>query len=596
GIRPFQLVVVNLYPFEETVARGDATEAEIVEKIDIGGPTMVRAAAKNHAWVGVVTDPSQYDEVAAAVEGGGLDADLRRRLAAAAFFRTASYDAAITAWLHPGPLPERAVLALERVDTLRYGENPHQPGASYRQVGAAAWWADARLLQGKEMSFNNHLDAEAAWRLACRFDEPAAVIVKHTNPCGVAVAPDAATAFGRAWECDPLSAFGGVVALNRTLDAATAEQIAANFVEVVVAPEVEEAAASVLSAKPNLRVLAADTPGDGELDFRRIEGGFVAQTRDVPGGEDWQVVSGRAPSEAEMSDLRFAWTVAAATKSNAIVVAKDRAAIGVGAGDQSRVGAAQRAIARAGDRARGAVAASDAFFPFPDGLETLAEAGVTAVVEPGGARRDEEVIAAADRLGVALVFTGRRLGEGGAVRYRKGCRMLLAQVDFSETFARAWARVVELTPKILLFLLILIVGWLIARAVSSLLDTVLEKVGFDRWVERGGVRRCLGGTEIDASDLLAKIVCYALFLVVLQLAFGVFGPNAVSELIEGIVAYLPNIFVAILIVVVAAYLAAGVRDIVRGAIGGIRYGRFLSTAAYVAVLLIGGFAALTQLR
>ena len=408
GIRPFQLVVVNLYPFEETVARGDATEAEIVEKIDIGGPTMVRAAAKNHAWVGVVTDPSQYDEVAAAVEGGGLDADLRRRLAAAAFFRTASYDAAITAWLHPGPLPERAVLALERVDTLRYGENPHQPGASYRQVGAAAWWADARLLQGKEMSFNNHLDAEAAWRLACRFDEPAAVIVKHTNPCGVAVAPDAATAFGRAWECDPLSAFGGVVALNRTLDAATAEQIAANFVEVVVAPEVEEAAASVLSAKPNLRVLAADTPGDGELDFRRIEGGFVAQTRDVPGGEDWQVVSGRPPSEAEMSDLRFAWTVAAATKSNAIVVAKDRAAIGVGAGDQSRVGAAQRAIARAGDRARGAVAASDAFFPFPDGLETLAEAGVTAVVEPGGARRDEEVIAAADRLGVALVFTGRR--------------------------------------------------------------------------------------------------------------------------------------------------------------------------------------------
>ncbi|HEX7097737.1 MAG TPA: bifunctional phosphoribosylaminoimidazolecarboxamide formyltransferase/IMP cyclohydrolase [Acidimicrobiia bacterium] len=407
-IRPFQLVVVNLYPFEETVARGDATQAEIIEKIDIGGPTMVRAAAKNHAWVGVVTDPSQYDEVATAVEQGGLDAELRRRLAAAAFFRTARYDAAITSWLNPGPLPERMVIPLERVDTLRYGENPHQPGASYRQAGAAAWWADAPLLQGKEMSFNNHLDAEAAWRLACRFDDPAVVIVKHTNPCGVALASDAATAFGRAWECDPLSAFGGVVGVNRPLDAATAEAITANFVEVVVAPEVDAAAVSVLEAKPNLRVLAAAPPGDDELDLRRIEGGFVAQVRDTPGGEDWQVVSQREPTVAEMEDLRFAWTVAASTKSNAIVVARERAAIGVGAGDQSRVGAAQRAIARAGERAQGAVAASDAFFPFPDGLETLAEAGVTAVVEPGGARRDEEVIAAADRLGVALVFTGRR--------------------------------------------------------------------------------------------------------------------------------------------------------------------------------------------
>ena len=408
GIRPFQLVVVNLYPFEETVSRDDATEAEIVEKIDIGGPTMVRAAAKNHAWVGVVTDPSQYEEVAAAVAEGGLELELRRRLAAAAFFRTARYDAAITAWLHPGTLPQRMVLPLERVDSLRYGENPHQPGASYRQVGAVAWWADARLLQGKEMSFNNHLDAEAAWRLACRFESPAVVIVKHTNPCGVAVAADPATAFARAWDCDPLSAFGGVVGINRPLDAATAEAITANFVEVVVAPVVDEVAASILSTKPNLRVLAAEPPGDDGLDLRRIEGGFVAQVRDAPGGEEWETVSKRGPTDTEMEDLRFAWTVAAATKSNAIVVAKDGAAIGVGAGDQSRVGAAQRAVARAGDRAHGAVAASDAFFPFADGLETLAEAGVTAVVEPGGARRDDEVIAAADRLGVALVFTGRR--------------------------------------------------------------------------------------------------------------------------------------------------------------------------------------------
>lgn len=407
GIRPFQLVVVNLYPFEETVASG-ADEDRIVEEIDIGGPAMVRAAAKNHAWVGAVTDPSQYDEVATAIERGGLDADLRRRLAAQAFFRTAAYDAAIVSWLHPGDLPERMVLPLERHAVLRYGENPHQEAASYVGPGGGGWWSSADITQGKEMSFNNHLDAESAWRLACRFEEPTAVIVKHSNPCGVATGADLVTAYERAWDCDPLSAFGGVVGINRPLDAATAEAITANFVEVVVAPVVDEVAASILSTKPNLRVLAAEPPGDDGLDLRRIEGGFVAQVRDAPGGEEWETVSKRGPTDTEMEDLRFAWTVAAATKSNAIVVAKDGAAIGVGAGDQSRVGAAQRAVARAGDRAHGAVAASDAFFPFADGLETLAEAGVTAVVEPGGARRDDEVIAAADRLGVALVFTGRR--------------------------------------------------------------------------------------------------------------------------------------------------------------------------------------------
>lgn len=409
GIRPFQLVVVNLYPFEQTRRGVDVTDAELVEEIDIGGPAMVRAAAKNHAWVGVVTDPSQYEEVVAAVEAGGLDEDLRRRLAAEAFFHTASYDAAIVSWLHPEELPERMVIPLERREMLRYGENPHQPGASYRQTGATAWWDDATLLQGKAMSFNNHIDAESAWRLATRFDGPAAVIVKHTNPCGAAVAGTAVESFRRAWDCDPVSAFGGVVAVNREIDASLAGEITANFVEVVVAPDVDDAAADILSGKQDLRVVVASPPSGEGLDLRRLDGGFVAQVRDRKDPHDeWKVVSARAPSDGEWEDLRFAWAVVASTKSNAIVVAREGAAVGVGAGDQSRVGAAERALARAGERARSAVAASDAFFPFPDGLEVLASAGVTAVVEPGGSRRDGEVIAAADELDVALVFTGRR--------------------------------------------------------------------------------------------------------------------------------------------------------------------------------------------
>lgn len=408
GIRPFQLVVVNLYPFVETVRQAGVTDAEAIEKIDIGGPTMVRAAAKNHAWVGVVTSPGQYEEVASAVEQGGLDTDTRRALAAEAFFHTAAYDAAIVGWLHPGELPERMVVPLERRAVLRYGENPHQGGASYRQPGERAWWDEARITQGKPMSFNNHLDAEAAWRLVNRFEEPAVVIVKHSNPCGVAVASGTAGAYARAWECDPLSAFGGVVGINRPVDSATAEAIVANFIEVVVAPAVDEGAAAILGRKENLRVLVADAPRDEGLDLRRLEGGFVAQERDRVGEEEWTVVSERKPTDTEMADLRFAWTVAAATKSNAIVIARDRAAIGVGAGDQSRVGAAERAVERAGDRAEGAAAASDAFFPFPDGLETLSAAGVTAVVQPGGSRGDAAVIAAADAAGVALVFTRTR--------------------------------------------------------------------------------------------------------------------------------------------------------------------------------------------
>lgn len=407
-IEAFQLVVVNLYPFADTVSRPGVTESEAIEQIDIGGPAMVRAAAKNHRWVGVVTAPDQYDEVAAAVEGGGLDLDLRRRLAREAFFRTASYDAAIVAWMEEEALPERMVLPLVRHQVLRYGENPHQDAASYLQVGALPWWAAAAFLQGKQMSFNNHLDAEAAWRLVNVWGEPAAVIVKHTNPCGVALADSPASALLRAWDCDPLSAFGGVVGLNSTVDAETASLLAERFVEVVVAPAVEQAAAEILADKPNVRVLAAPRPRGDDLDFRRLEGGFAVQARDQAGADGWEVVSARSPSAEELGELRFAWAVVAATKSNAVVIARERAAVGVGAGDQSRVGATERALARAGSRAVGAVAASDAFFPFPDAVEALAAAGVTAVVAPGGSRGDAEVVAAADRAGMAMMFTGAR--------------------------------------------------------------------------------------------------------------------------------------------------------------------------------------------
>jgi len=409
GIEPFQLVVVNLYPFEATVAAG-ATPAEIVEQIDIGGPTLIRAAAKNHAWVGVVVSPRRYDEVADAVEAGGLDATLRRDLAREAFFRTAAYDAAIVEWLEAGDgLPDRLVLALERRRDLRYGENPHQAAALYAAPGAAPWWLQARQLQGKAMSFNNYVDTEAAWRLVNDLDGPAAVVVKHTNPCGVAEGGDLADAFAAAWACDPLSAFGSVVALNRALDLATAEALASRSVEVVVAPEVAPQAADRLTAKRNLRALVAPAPHGRDRDARRIEDGLLLQERDaVAGDAAWEVRSRRAPSEAELAGLRFAWTVVAHTKSNAVVVARDGAAVGVGAGDQSRVGAAERALLRAGDRARGAVAASDAFLPFRDALDALAAAGVTALVEPGGSIRDGEVIAAADEHDLALLFTGRR--------------------------------------------------------------------------------------------------------------------------------------------------------------------------------------------
>lgn len=403
GIETFQLVVVNLYPFRETVADDSASDFEIVEQIDIGGPTMIRSAAKNHSYVAVVTSPSQYDAVASAIEDGGLDEEQRRRLAAEAFFHTASYDAAIVGWIG-----EDLVVPLRRADELRYGENPGQTSQVYVEDGAEPWWATSDQHQGKAMSFNNYADAEAAWRLANDLGSHAVVVVKHTNPCGAATAPSVSQAFQKAWEGDPLSAFGGVIGINGVLDVETAKMIADRFIEVVVARTVDVAALEVLSAKENLRVFSSRPPHENDRDYRRVEDGFLVQDRDTADDEVWQVVSERSPSEAEALGLHFAWTVATATKSNAVVIASAAQALGVGAGDQSRVGAAERAVLKAGERSSGAVAASDAFFPFRDGLDVLAKAGVTAVVEPGGSKNDQELIDAANEQGIALVFTKER--------------------------------------------------------------------------------------------------------------------------------------------------------------------------------------------
>ncbi len=407
GIDPIALVVVNLYPFGAQPG---------IEMIDVGGPTMVRAAAKNHAHVGVVVDPADYDGVLAEIRSdGALGADTRRRLARAAFAHTAAYDAAIVTWLdatEPSPeaLPPTIHLALERAQSLRYGENPHQQGARYRRIGTTGWWDTAVQHGGKELSYLNLYDAEAAWRLVHRFDGPAAVVVKHANPCGVAIADDITAAYRAAHACDPVSAFGGIVALNRRVPLALAEALAPVFSEVIVAPGYDDDALAVLTAKKNLRVLTASAPGAEPLDLRAIDGGLLVQERD-PVSLDrstWTVVSERQPTEAEWRDIVFGWAVVAAVSSNAIVVARDGRAIGIGAGQQNRVDSARIAVRKAGPAATGAVAASDAYFPFRDGPDELAAAGITAIVEPGGSVRDAEVIASADEHGLALVFTTQR--------------------------------------------------------------------------------------------------------------------------------------------------------------------------------------------
>ena len=408
GIDPIDLVVCNLYPFLERPS---------IETIDIGGPTMVRAAAKNHAWVGVVTDPLRYDAILAELraDGGRLSAATRQDLALEAFAHTAGYDAAIVRWLGAqipggGPLPRHLVLPLEKVATLRYGENPHQAGARYRDRLGGGWLDGMVQHGGKELSFINLLDAESAWRLVNSFDVAACVIVKHANPCGVALGSGPADAYRKAFECDSLSAFGGVVALNRPLDDETAAAIGDVFTEVVLAPGFAPAALEALARKKNLRLLECPPPSPGGLDLRRAGGGFLVQETDPP-DEDrstWKVVTKVAPTDEQLDDLAFAMKVCAATGSNAIVLAKDRVAYGIGAGQQSRVHSAEMAAKKADGRARGGVCASDAFFPFRDAVDAAVAAGASAIVQPGGSVSDDKVIAAADEAGVAMVFTGRR--------------------------------------------------------------------------------------------------------------------------------------------------------------------------------------------
>jgi phosphoribosylaminoimidazolecarboxamide formyltransferase/IMP cyclohydrolase len=413
GIDPIALAVVNLYPFSSSPG---------IELIDVGGPAMIRAAAKNHAHVGVVVDPSQYRPVLEELRAeGALSSLTRRRLARDAFARTAAYDAGIVTWFDEfagrdesagdeAVLPRSLHLALERVQDLRYGENPHQRGARYRQVGRRGWWDDAAQLGGKELSYLNLYDSEAAWRLAHRFDDPAVVIVKHANPCGVAQAPDITDAYVRANACDPVSAFGGIVAANRPIPRAFAEALRPVFTEVVVAPSFDEEALEVFASKKNLRLLAAPAPSVAALDLRSIDGGLLVQERDqvTLDRTGWRVVTSAEPDETAWRDLSFAWLVCAAVSSNAIVLALDGQALGIGAGQQNRVDSARIAVGKAAGRARDGVGASDAFLPFRDGLDALAEAGVRAVIQPGGSVRDDEVIAAADEHAIAMVFTGER--------------------------------------------------------------------------------------------------------------------------------------------------------------------------------------------
>jgi phosphoribosylaminoimidazolecarboxamide formyltransferase/IMP cyclohydrolase len=419
GIAPFDLLVSNLYPFRETAASG-AGRDECVAQIDIGGPAMVRAAAKNHESVAVVTSVAAYPLVLAALAAGGTTLTQRRVLAARAFADIAEYDVAVAAWfareLAPGEggWPEFAGFALRRASLLRYGENPHQAGALYADPDAAPGLAQARQLRGKEMSYNNYVDADAAWRAAHDFTEPCVAIVKHSNPCGIAVGTEPADAHRKAHACDPVSAFGGVIAVNAEVTVELAKQVAEVFTEVIIAPSYADGAVDVLAARKGLRILVAPAWRPSRLEFRPVAGGALAQTRDAldaPGDDPatWRLAAGEAADDPTLRDLAFAWRAVRAVKSNAILLASDGATVGVGMGQVNRVDAARLAVARAGaERARGAVAASDAFFPFPDGLRVLTDAGVRAVVQPGGSVRDEEVIAAARAAGIAMYLTGAR--------------------------------------------------------------------------------------------------------------------------------------------------------------------------------------------
>jgi phosphoribosylaminoimidazolecarboxamide formyltransferase/IMP cyclohydrolase len=408
GIAPFQLVVTSLYPF---------TERPEIETIDIGGPAMIRAAAKNHEWVTVVTSTEQYGDLVAELDAndGAISDATRRRFATRAFATTAAFDAAIVEWFQRDELlPQHLVVALDRTDeTLRYGENPHQQAARYRRVGTRSWWDDVVKHGGLALSYLNYYDTDAAWRLVHDLgDQPTCAIIKHANPCGVAVGEDLAIAYQRALECDERSAFGGIVALNRPLDEATvAEMVAGPQADVVIAPSYEPGTLEALKAKrKNTRLLQAPTPADDDRDFRQLSGGFLVQqphhfaaTRD-----QWKVVTRVAPTEEQWRDAELAWRICGHVKSNAIVLVNRGQAVGIGAGQQNRVESGEIAAKKADGRAKGGACASDAFYPFPDGIEAAASAGVAVVVQPGGAMRDDQNIARADELGLAMVFTGER--------------------------------------------------------------------------------------------------------------------------------------------------------------------------------------------
>jgi phosphoribosylaminoimidazolecarboxamide formyltransferase/IMP cyclohydrolase len=426
-IAGIDLVVVNLYPFEATVARG-ADFATCIENIDIGGPALIRAAAKNHDFVTVVVDPADYTQILAELSAnrGATTLALRRRLAAKAFARTAAYDSAIANWFakqQGETFPERLTIAAERVQTLRYGENPHQQAAFYSDGSKRPGVATARVIQGKELSYNNIGDTEAAYECVAEFKQPAVVVVKHANPCGVAVGQDQYSAYLKAYACDPVSIFGGIVAVNTTLEARTAEDLAKLFLEVVIAPDATPEALAIFAKRKNVRVLLAGSlpdPSTAGMTLKSVSGGYLFQSRDNGhvGRADLKVVTKRPPTEREIEDMLFAFTVCKHVKSNAIVYAKDGATVGVGAGQMNRRDSSRIAALRAvesGETAKlsqspaiGSVVASDAFFPFADGLLAAAEAGATAVIQPGGSMRDKEVIEAADKAGLAMVFTGMR--------------------------------------------------------------------------------------------------------------------------------------------------------------------------------------------
>ena len=425
GIEPFELVVSNLYPFEQTVASG-ASPGEAVEQIDIGGPAMVRAAAKNHATVAVITSPASYPEVLTALDDGGFTLEQRQRLAARAYAHTAAYDAAVSTWFASAYAPDAVgtetgwpdvtAAVWKRREVLRYGENPHQRAALYLRAGeAGAGIADALVLHGKPMSYNNYVDADAARRAAFGFSEPCVAIMKHANPCGIALGADVAEAHRKANACDPVSAFGGVIAANGTVTKEMAAQVADVFTEVVIAPDFEAGALEILMAKKNQRLLQCAPPSsepDG-VEWRQVSGGLLMQTTDAgtePGdlAANWRLVAGAAADSGLLADLQFAWRACRSVKSNAILLAAGQASVGIGMGQVNRVDSCRLAVTRAGDRAVGSAAASDAYFPFADGLEILTKAGVRAIAEPGGSIRDDEVIAAAEAAGVALYFTGVR--------------------------------------------------------------------------------------------------------------------------------------------------------------------------------------------